>query len=77
MQNQDFDLRKLIDLPNTGETPGQKVCLLVSSAPKQTSRLVQSSFANVHLMNARLGFAWAVAGVMYLSYSSQNKVDGC
>jgi hypothetical protein len=28
--------------------------------PKQAVQLVQSSFANVHLMSARLGFASAV-----------------
>jgi hypothetical protein len=32
--------------------------------PKQTLLLVQLSFANVNLMNAILGWAWAVAMIM-------------
>jgi len=36
--------------------------------PKQTLRLVQSSFANRYLMKARLGFAWAVTVVIRRCY---------
>lgn len=46
------------------ETRGQKVGLLRFSALKLFLQLVQSSFADVNLMNARLGFAWAVAVVI-------------
>jgi hypothetical protein len=60
MQNQDFDLRIVTDLLNTGETLGQKVSLLRSFAPELSLQLVQSSFANVNLMKAILGLAWAV-----------------
>ncbi len=61
MQNQDFDLRIFSDLLNTGATPGQKVRLLRSFEPESSLPLVQPSFANVNLMKAILGLAWAVA----------------
>ena len=53
------------ELLNTGETPGQKAQPLKPPAPELFWRLVQSSFANVNLMKAILGFAWAVAVVMH------------
>jgi hypothetical protein len=64
MQNQDFDLRIVTDLLNTGETPGQKVSLLRSFSPVLSLQLVQSSFAKSYLMTAMFGNAWAVNVVM-------------
>jgi hypothetical protein len=64
MQNRDAELRILIHLLNTGETAGQKVYLPACFWQELSLQLVQSSFANVNLMKARLGFAMAVAVVM-------------
>jgi hypothetical protein len=40
---------------------GRKVRQLRSFEPKLSLQLVQSSFANVNIMKAILGLAWAVA----------------
>ena len=64
MQNQDFDLRIFSDLLNTGETLGQKVSPQGYFGPELSLQLVQSSFANVHLMKAIFAKAWAVAVVI-------------
>jgi hypothetical protein len=53
MQNQDFDIRIFSDLPNTGETLGQKVRPLRSFEPELSLPLVQSSFARRYLMKAK------------------------
>jgi hypothetical protein len=65
MQKQDLARRLPIDLLNTGETAGQKVSPLRSFGSELSLQLVQPSFANVNLMKARLGFAMAVAVVMW------------
>jgi hypothetical protein len=52
----------LFDLFDLNWVPWEKaIQLRITPAPKQTLPLVRPSFANRYLMNARLGFAWAVA----------------
>jgi hypothetical protein len=58
-----FDHRIFSDLLNTGETPGRKVHPQRSFEPKLSLSLVQSSFANVNIVNAILAEAWAMAVV--------------
>jgi hypothetical protein len=58
----------VIVLPNTGATPGQKIHPLRSFAQVLSLQLVQWSFAKRYLMNARLGFAMAVAVVINSVY---------
>jgi hypothetical protein len=60
MRNLDFGPGIVIVLLNTGETLGQKVSPLKSFEPELSLQLVQSSFANVHLMNAIFARTWAV-----------------
>jgi hypothetical protein len=43
----------------------------IFSAGTQTLQLIQPSFAKRYLMNARLGFAWALAMVIDASYHSE------
>ena len=64
MQKQYFDPRIFSGLLNTGVTPGQKVVLPGSFEPELSLLLVQSCVSSEYLMNARLGFAWAVAVVI-------------
>jgi hypothetical protein len=59
----DFDLRKLNNFLNTGETWGQKVSLLRSFEPKLSLPLAQLCMEYEYLVKAIFGFAWAVAVV--------------
>jgi hypothetical protein len=53
MQNQDFDLRIVTDLLNTGETLGQKVRPLRSFEPGLPLPLVQYCMQCAHIVKAK------------------------
>jgi hypothetical protein len=68
MQNQDFDLRILSDLLNTGEMLGQKVRPLRSFEPRLPLLLAQWCMQRDYVVNTIFAKPWVITVVMGRRY---------